>query len=43
MVDAIEDLVVQPLLYQTLISDARQKAVSFDWEFVKEKWIKVLQ
>ena len=43
MVEEILNLVEEPLLYPRLTANAKQKAISFDWESVKRKWIKILQ
>jgi glycosyltransferase involved in cell wall biosynthesis len=43
MVLAIEKLVENQVFYKDIISNARTKAISFDWLCVKEKWIDILK
>jgi len=43
MLEAINNLIQQPHFTQKLSSQAREKAESFDWKRVKEKWIDVLR
>jgi glycosyltransferase involved in cell wall biosynthesis len=43
MVASIRKLMENPALYQELTTQARRKALAFDWESVKDKWIKILR
>ncbi len=42
MVQAVTQIIEQPHLFIELTSNAREKAILFDWEFVKYKWISIL-
>ncbi len=43
MVAAIEQLIDNPNLFKELTTNARKKAITFDWEVVKKQWFKILQ
>jgi glycosyltransferase involved in cell wall biosynthesis len=43
MVDAIVNLLDNPVLFNQIIFKARQKAEQFDWQFVREKWMTILK
>ena len=43
MVFAIQQLIDDPNLFQELTTNASQKAITFDWEIVKEQWFKILE
>ncbi|MBP9793342.1 MAG: glycosyltransferase family 4 protein [Flavobacterium sp.] len=43
MVKAIETLVTNTQLYTELAQNAKEKAQSFDWQLVKNKWINILK
>lgn len=42
MLNAITELLTQPHLVKELTQSARQKAENFDWEQVKQAWVKVI-
>jgi glycosyltransferase involved in cell wall biosynthesis len=43
MVDAIVNLLDNPVLFSQMIFKARQKAEQFDWQIVREKWMTILK
>ena len=43
MVLAIQQLIDDPNLFQELTTNASKKAITFDWEIVKQQWFKILQ
>jgi glycosyltransferase involved in cell wall biosynthesis len=43
MVEAIQQLIDNPSLFIELTTNASQKAITFDWEIVKQQWFKILQ
>ncbi len=43
MVLAIQQLIDNPNLFQELTTNAKNKAITFDWEMVKKQWFKILQ
>jgi glycosyltransferase involved in cell wall biosynthesis len=43
MVEAIEKLVENPILFSELTSNSRHKAAQFEWQSVKLKWITILK
>ena len=43
MVAAIQQLLDYPSLFKELTTNASQKAITFDWEIVKQQWFKILQ
>jgi len=43
MVEKIDYLISNPLQAKAMAQNARKKAESFDWEVVKEEWLKILK
>ena len=43
MVFAIQQLIDDPNLFQELTTNAIKKAITFDWEMVKQQWFKILE
>ena len=42
MVSAVNRILSDPILAQTLSENARRKAETFDWSFVRPQWEKLL-
>ena len=43
MVAAIQNLIDYPIFFEELTTNASQKAITFDWDEVKQHWFKILQ